>query len=47
MVDGLRERGWQFYTDVGPDAAARLMASWDTTPEDVANFVQDASELAK
>jgi len=47
MVDGLRARGWQFYTDVGPEAAARLMASWDTTPADVAAFLRDASELAK
>jgi threonine aldolase len=47
MVDGLRSRGWQFYTDVGPENAARLMASWDTTPEDVAAFLRDASELAK
>jgi threonine aldolase len=47
MVEGLRARGWKFYTDVGPEAAARLMASWDTTPEDVAKFLSDASELAK
>jgi threonine aldolase len=47
MVDGLRARGWQFYTDVGPEAAARLMASWDTTPEDVEAFLRDAAELAK
>jgi threonine aldolase len=47
MTDGLRARGWQFHTDVGPESAARLMASWDTTPEDVAAFVRDASELAK
>jgi threonine aldolase len=46
MVDGLRARGWQFHTDVGPESAARLMASWDTTPEDVAGFLRDASELA-
>jgi len=47
MVDGLRARGWQFYTDVGPEAAARLMAAWDTTPEDVTAFLRDAAELAK
>ena len=47
MVDGLRARGWHFHTDVGPEAAARLMASWDTTREDVEVFLRDAAELAK
>ena len=47
MLDGLRARGWQFYTDVGPDGAARLMCSWDTTEEDVASFLRDAAALAK
>ena len=47
IVAGLHGRGWQFYTDVGPGGAARLMCSWDTTAEDVAAFVQDAAELAK
>ena len=47
VVTGLRARGWQFYTDVGPGGAARLMCSWDTTPGDVAAFVGDATELAK
>ena len=46
-VAGLRARGWEFYTDVGPDGAARLMCSWDTTPEDVDAFLHDAAELAK
>ena len=46
-VDHLRSRGWQFYTDVGPGGAARLMCSWDTTPEDVAAFLRDAADLAK
>lgn len=47
MLDGLRARGWQFYTDVGPDGAARLMCSWDTAEEDVAAFLHDAAALAK
>lgn len=47
MCEGLRARGWQFYTDVGPDGAARLMCSWDTTAEDVAAFLRDAAALAK
>jgi threonine aldolase len=46
-IEGLRRAGWQFYTDVGPDHAARLMCSWDTTPEDVASFLRDCSDLAK
>ena len=45
MLHGLRARGWQFYTDVGPDGAARLMCSWDTTEQDVANFLHDAAAV--
>ena len=41
IVDKLHERGWRFYNDVGPDRAARLMCSWDTTEEDVSEFVED------
>ncbi|MEI9897272.1 MAG: low specificity L-threonine aldolase [Chthoniobacter sp.] len=47
VVAGLRARGWQFYHDVGPSGAARLMGAWDTRPEDVAAFVADAAEFAK
>ena len=47
LVAGLRARGWEFYTDVGPDGAARLMCSWDTTAEDVDAFLRDAAELAQ
>lgn len=47
MLDGLRARGWQFYTDVGPDGAARLMCSWDTTAGDVTAFLRDAAALAE
>jgi threonine aldolase len=47
LVVGLRQRGWQFYTDVGPDGAARLMCSWDTSAEDVASFLGDCADLAK
>ena len=47
VADGLHARGWEFYTDVGPDGAARLMCSWDTTPEDVAAFLRDAGDLSK
>lgn len=47
VVTHLHECGWQFYTDVGPGGAARLMCSWDTTREDVAAFLRDTSDLAK
>ena len=41
----LRERGWQFYTGVITPDEARLMCSWDTTPEDVDAFVSDLQEM--
>jgi threonine aldolase len=47
ITAGLHARGWQFYSDVGPSGAARLMCSWDTQPEDVATFLRDAAEVAK
>jgi len=47
VVAGMHARGWQFYNDVGPSGAARLMCAWDTRPEDVAAFLADVSELAK
>jgi threonine aldolase len=46
VLDGLHERGWHFYTDVGP-GGARLMCSWDSTAEDVGAFVRDVVELSK
>jgi len=46
VFDGLHERGWHFYTDVGPHGA-RLMCSWDSTAEDVEAFVRDVADLAK
>jgi len=44
VVSKLYERGWRFYTDVGPGGGARLMCSWDTTEEDVDAFVRDVRE---
>jgi threonine aldolase len=41
VAERLRRRGWRFYTDVGPQGAARLMCSWDTTEDDVDAFVND------
>ena len=40
VVQGLYQRGWKFYTHVSQDNA-RLMTSWDTTPEDVDAFAAD------
>jgi threonine aldolase len=46
VFDGLHERGWHFYTDVGPHGA-RLMCSWDSTAKDVETFVQDVEDLSR
>ena len=46
VFDGLHQRGWHFYTDVGPHGA-RLMCSWDSTAEDVEAFVRDVVDLSK
>jgi threonine aldolase len=40
LVDGLEERGWYFYKFIGPDIY-RLMCSWSTTDQDIADFVAD------
>jgi threonine aldolase len=39
----LRAKGWLFYSDVGPQSAARLMCAWDTTEQDIATFLHDAA----
>lgn len=44
---GLQQRGWRFYTDVGPDGAARLMCSWDTQEADIAALIADIESLSK
>ena len=43
-VRGLRSCGWTFYTFIG--TAARLMASWDTQPEDIERFITDLGRIA-
>jgi len=45
IVQGMYERGWKFYTHVGEADEARLMCSWDTTPEDVDAFAGDLRGL--
>jgi len=42
----MHQRGWKFYNHVGRQGEARLMCSWDTTPEDVDAFAADLKELA-
>jgi threonine aldolase len=46
IVDGMHERGWKFYTHVGSQGEARLMCSWDTTPEDADEFAADLAKEA-
>jgi threonine aldolase len=38
--EGLRSRGWRFYTFIGA-GGVRLMCSWDTTEQDVDELVAD------
>lgn len=45
IVTRLYERGWRFYTDVGPGGGSRLMCSWDTTEDDVNRFVEDVRTI--
>ncbi len=45
VADGLRARGWRFYTFIGC-GGARLMCSWDTTDADVDALAADVTELA-
>src|ERR1051326_273957 len=40
IVQGMYRQGWKFYTHVGAADEARLMCSWDTTPEDVDEFAR-------
>jgi threonine aldolase len=44
LAEGMRARGWRFYDFIG--GAFRLMCSWDTAEEDVADFADDLRELA-
>ena len=44
LLHALRERGWHFYAFIGMDGA-RIMCSWDTREEDVANFVCDLKDI--
>jgi threonine aldolase len=46
-IDAMHRLGWRFYADVGPGGGARLMCSWDTTPGDVNEFVEDLSSCLR
>jgi threonine aldolase len=39
-IRAMHDRGWRFYTFIGA-GGCRLMCSWDTTEQDVADFVAD------
>ena len=41
VVTKLRAHGWRFYIGVGPGGGARLMCSWDTTENDVDQFIEE------
>lgn len=43
MKEGLKQRGWVFYSFIG--GGTRLMCSWRTTEADVEAFVKDAAGL--
>jgi len=43
-IDGLRARGWKFYTFIG-QGGCRLMCAWDTQQTDVDQFASDLKAL--
>jgi threonine aldolase len=43
-IRGMWERGWMFYTFIG-QGGCRFMCSWDTTEQDVKDFVADLKAL--
>jgi threonine aldolase len=45
LISGLYARGWDFYDFIGA-GGCRLMCSWDTTDEDIDEFLNDVRELA-
>jgi threonine aldolase len=46
MIDGLRQRGWHFYTFIGV-GGARFTCSWDTTDSSITDLVNDLRDLAR
>jgi len=45
VLEGLRQRGWHFYTFIGT-GGARFMCSWETAETDVAALLRDVRQLA-
>jgi threonine aldolase len=45
VLEGLRERGWHFYTFIG-SGGARFMCSWETAEAEIAALLRDVRELA-
>ncbi len=46
LIQGLWKRGWMFYNFIGK-GGCRLMCAWDTTEQDIAEFVADLKALLK
>ena len=46
VEQGLRARGWLFYTFIGA-GGARFMCAWDTAPETVDRLLEDVRELSE
>ncbi|MGZ8901498.1 MAG: threonine aldolase, partial [Limisphaerales bacterium] len=44
VIRGMWDRGWMFYTFIGR-GGCRFMCSWDTTEQDVQDFVSDLKSL--
>src|SRR5262245_39036170 len=44
VAEALRQRGWMFYNFIG-SGGCRLMCAWDTTEQDVNDFVVDLCSL--
>jgi threonine aldolase len=45
MAEGLRQRGWHFYSFIG-SGGARFMCSWETRQEEIDALVADLREVA-
>jgi len=45
VISGLYSRGWEFYDFIGA-GGSRLMCSWDTTFQDIDDFLSDVRDLA-
>ncbi len=44
VIEEMHARGWHYYTFIG-QGGCRLMASWDTTEQDVLSFAADLKSL--